>query len=181
MHCFLAMAFAVQGGLGGEPGNEAHGGYTFCGLAALVLLNETRALDISRLEAWLVQRQAAIEGGFNGRTNKLADGCYSFWQGAAFSLLKGALTEKCPIQSCDSDGSSHHVEREEGRWDAVVEGGMEGADTDIDAGTPTGCACNMQEMSLRKHIAGDTGVRHSPVLHGTMFLTILRPADGSPE
>jgi protein farnesyltransferase subunit beta len=27
------------------------------------------------------------EGGFQGRTNKLVDGCYSFWQGALFSLV----------------------------------------------------------------------------------------------
>lgn len=31
-----------------------------------------------------------MEGGFNGRTNKLVDGCYSFWQGALFSLLQRA-------------------------------------------------------------------------------------------
>jgi len=29
-----------------------------------------------------------VEGGFNGRTNKLADGCYSFWQGGLFSILQ---------------------------------------------------------------------------------------------
>jgi protein farnesyltransferase subunit beta len=28
---------------------------------------------------WVFQRQAP-EGGFNGRANKLVDGCYSFWQ-----------------------------------------------------------------------------------------------------
>lgn len=28
---------------------------------------------------WVFQRQA-LEGGFNGRANKLVDGCYSFWQ-----------------------------------------------------------------------------------------------------
>ena len=33
-------------GLGGEPGNEAHGGYTFCGLAALVLVNKAYQLNL---------------------------------------------------------------------------------------------------------------------------------------
>ena len=33
-------------------------------------------------------RQMTKEGGFNGRTNKLVDSCYSFWQGSIFSLLK---------------------------------------------------------------------------------------------
>ena len=27
------------------------------------------------------------EGGFNGRTNKLVDSCYSFWQGSIFNML----------------------------------------------------------------------------------------------
>lgn len=31
------------------------------------------------------------EGGFQGRTNKLVDGCYSFWQGGAFPLLHSLL------------------------------------------------------------------------------------------
>ena len=36
---------------------------------------------------WLVNRQMSIEGGFNGRTNKLVDSCYSFWQGSIFNML----------------------------------------------------------------------------------------------
>ena len=27
------------------------------------------------------------EGGFNGRTNKLVDSCYSFWKGSIFNML----------------------------------------------------------------------------------------------
>lgn len=34
-----------------------------------------------------------LEGGFQGRTNKLVDGCYSFWQGGAFPLLNALLSE----------------------------------------------------------------------------------------
>jgi protein farnesyltransferase subunit beta len=30
------------------------------------------------------------EGGFQGRTQKLVDGCYSFWQGAVPALLRKA-------------------------------------------------------------------------------------------
>lgn len=30
----------------------------------------------------------SIEGGFQGRTNKLVDGCYSFWQGATFEVVR---------------------------------------------------------------------------------------------
>lgn len=32
--------------------------------------------------------QGLVEGGFMGRTNKLVDGCYSFWQGGLFPLLQ---------------------------------------------------------------------------------------------
>jgi protein farnesyltransferase subunit beta len=32
-----------------------------------------------------------LEGGFQGRTNKLVDGCYSFWQGAGLFCLLQSL------------------------------------------------------------------------------------------
>ena len=35
-----------EGGFGGCPGMEAHGGYSFCGVAALTLLNKTKLCDI---------------------------------------------------------------------------------------------------------------------------------------
>lgn len=34
--------------------------------------------------------QASFEGGFAGRTNKLVDGCYAYWQGAILPLLAQA-------------------------------------------------------------------------------------------
>ena len=40
-----------------------------------------------------VFRQMRLEGGFQGRTNKLVDGCYSFWQGGLFPLLHKVLYE----------------------------------------------------------------------------------------
>lgn len=38
-----------EGGLGGMPGLEAHGGYTFCGMAALVILGKEHMLDLKTL------------------------------------------------------------------------------------------------------------------------------------
>ncbi|PVV03940.1 hypothetical protein BB560_001571 [Smittium megazygosporum] len=32
-----------------------------------------------------------LEGGFNGRINKLVDGCYSYWVGSVFMILHRAL------------------------------------------------------------------------------------------
>ncbi|KAG6860443.1 hypothetical protein C0995_011083 [Termitomyces sp. Mi166 len=80
------------------PLGEAHGGYTFCALAAWVLLLSFRdhsdeklpSIDVGKLLRWLVMMQGnEIElGGFRGRTNKLVDGCYSWWCGGAFALLE---------------------------------------------------------------------------------------------
>jgi protein farnesyltransferase subunit beta len=38
-----------------------------------------------------------LEGGFQGRTNKLVDGCYSFWQGAALVLIQTLLAKETNI------------------------------------------------------------------------------------
>ncbi|XP_062857529.1 protein farnesyltransferase subunit beta isoform X2 [Trichomycterus rosablanca] len=80
-----------EGGLGGVPGLEAHGGYTFCGTAALVILGKEHMLDLKSLLRWVTSRQMRYEGGFQGRCNKLVDGCYSFWQAGLLPLLHRAL------------------------------------------------------------------------------------------
>ncbi|MEQ2290731.1 hypothetical protein AMECASPLE_006091, partial [Ameca splendens] len=80
-----------EGGLSGVPGLEAHGGYTFCGMAALVILGKEHMLDLKALLRWVVSRQMRFEGGFQGRCNKLVDGCYSFWQAGLLPLLHRAL------------------------------------------------------------------------------------------
>jgi protein farnesyltransferase subunit beta len=149
---WLLRCQTYEGGIGATPGEEAHGGYTFCGaaraprgnappkpplrappprlfplepargrsrhailhsmpacthsgrfaashlapasfsgLAALVLLSQAHRLRLPALVAWLCQRQMAHSGGFQGRTNKLVDACYSFWQGGAFPLVQTIL------------------------------------------------------------------------------------------
>lgn len=84
---WVASCQTYEGGIGGEPGNEAHGGYAFCGLAALVILQRTDLIDLDAMLKWAVSRQMSYEGGFQGRTNKLVDGCYSFWVGGLFPIL----------------------------------------------------------------------------------------------
>ncbi|CAN4082457.1 unnamed protein product [Withania somnifera] len=84
---YILSCQTYEGGIAGEPGAEAHGGYTFCGLATMILINEVNRLDLPRLIDWVVFRQG-VEGGFQGRTNKLVDGCYSFWQGAVAFLIQ---------------------------------------------------------------------------------------------
>ena len=88
---WIARCQTYEGGFAGEPGLEAHGGYTFCGYAALVLLGKEGLIDNRRLLRWVTSRQMRFEGGFQGRTNKLVDGCYSFWQGGIFPVLHSAF------------------------------------------------------------------------------------------
>uniref|UniRef100_A0A7I4YVW8 Protein farnesyltransferase subunit beta n=1 Tax=Haemonchus contortus TaxID=6289 RepID=A0A7I4YVW8_HAECO len=83
-----------EGGFGGEPLTEAHGGYAFCGVASLVILDRYRLADSESLLQWLAKRQMRFEGGFQGRTNKLVDGCYSFWQAANFPLIDGEMARQ---------------------------------------------------------------------------------------
>ncbi|KZV55884.1 protein farnesyltransferase subunit beta [Dorcoceras hygrometricum] len=84
---YISSCQTYEGGIAGEPGSEAHGGYTFCGLAAMVLINDVHRLDLPSLINWLVFRQG-VECGFQGRTNKLVDGCYSFWQGGTAAIIQ---------------------------------------------------------------------------------------------
>lgn len=86
---FLLSCQTFEGGFAGTPYTEAHGGYTFCALAALyVTPQKFKNVDMSSLLRWLGARQLHVEGGFSGRSNKLVDGCYSFWIGASFALVE---------------------------------------------------------------------------------------------
>ena len=53
-----------EGGFGGVPGMEAHGGYSFCGLAALMLMNKAQLCNTENLLKWAANRQMRLEGGF---------------------------------------------------------------------------------------------------------------------
>jgi len=101
---YLLSCQTYEGGFGGEPGNEAHGGYNFCALAGLIILGEGHRCNIQAQRRWLLSMQTRLEGGFRGRTNKLVDACYSYWQGAAFSLL--ALLEAGLTDTGDCYGQS---------------------------------------------------------------------------
>ena len=53
-----------------------------------MILKQAHRINLDRLQHWLLQRQMRVEGGFQGRTNKLVDSCYSFWQGSAVALVQ---------------------------------------------------------------------------------------------
>uniref|UniRef100_H3HAT3 Protein farnesyltransferase subunit beta n=1 Tax=Phytophthora ramorum TaxID=164328 RepID=H3HAT3_PHYRM len=92
---YVLSCQTYEGGFGGEPDNEAHGGYAFCSVAALYILEAVGQIrDLPGLLHWLANRQMPFEGGYQGRTNKLVDGCYSFWQGAVPALLADVVRER---------------------------------------------------------------------------------------
>lgn len=99
---YIASCQTFEGGFGAEPFNEAHGGYSFCALAALRILNSVSTIDVEALQSWQARRQMGFEGGFCGRTNKLVDGCYSFWLGGAVAVLDGWFREN-DVGSEDND------------------------------------------------------------------------------
>ncbi|KAI5189605.1 protein farnesyltransferase subunit beta [Nematocida sp. AWRm77] len=82
----IQKAQTYEGAFGSAPGEEAHGGYTYCALASLKIL-EKPVPNQALLQEWLTDRQNRFSKGFNGRTNKLVDACYNFWVGACFKML----------------------------------------------------------------------------------------------
>lgn len=116
------------------PLGEAHGGYTFCAIASWVLLTPffesghtgNPQINMKTLLRWLVYVQGteAELGGFKGRTNKLVDGCYSWWCGGAFALLEAlgvggsenAVRGLGPIAD-DQGGNGNELEGE--TWDDI--------------------------------------------------------------
>lgn len=84
---YILKCISFDGGIALLPGQEGHGGSTFCGIASLVLMGRLDALSINQerqLKYWCVSRQV---GGMQGRPNKLEDTCYSYWIGGTLSLL----------------------------------------------------------------------------------------------
>lgn len=112
------------------PLGEAHGGYTFCALASWIMLQPyldlypqrapRPAINYRSLLRWLVHLQGGqIElGGFKGRTNKLVDGCYSWWVGGCFALLASRGIGGGHGHDVDPGSDIH----DEGPWDDDVDG-----------------------------------------------------------
>jgi len=106
---WVASCQTYEGGFGACPGAEAHGGYSFCGYATLLLLNRESICDRESLLRWTVNRQMTFEGGFQGRTNKLVDGCYSFWVGALIPLIQAVQRQKPTRDNQDINSQNHDL------------------------------------------------------------------------
>jgi len=90
---------------------EAHGGYSSCSILAHFLLASAnpaqdeasslgssfpKAIDVDAALRWsvLMQGEAIEAGGFRGRSNKLVDGCYSWWVGGGVPVLEELVRRK---------------------------------------------------------------------------------------
>lgn len=114
------------------PLGEAHGGYTFCGTASWAFLqpyiktsyrgsgNVKPEVNLKALLRWTVQMQgSSIElGGFKGRTNKLVDGCYSWWVGGCAGVVEGLIGEGVG-KSEDKAHATDVPTEPDGEWDDV--------------------------------------------------------------
>lgn len=96
----IASCQNFDGGFGAEPCAESHGGYTYCAVASLIMLNEAHKADLAKALEWCMSRQMDYEGGFNGRPNKIVDSCYTFWVGACIRILQQALGIEEEIVDC---------------------------------------------------------------------------------
>lgn len=75
-----------EGGLSGVPGLEAHGGYTFCGTAALVILGKEHMLDLKsllvrKLDIFLVRFSWYFEVLIQARTPPIVSNIYNHREG----------------------------------------------------------------------------------------------------
>jgi geranylgeranyl transferase type-2 subunit beta len=76
----------VDGGFGCTPGAESHAGQVFCCVAALSICQRLDLMKTKLLAWWLAERQVD-SGGLNGRPEKQADVCYSWWILSVMSIL----------------------------------------------------------------------------------------------
>ena len=88
---YVRSCITYEGGIALVPGAEAHGGSCYTAVASLALMGRIdEALGgeagVESLKSWCYGR-VHEEGGYNGRTNKDTDSCYSFWVGATLSML----------------------------------------------------------------------------------------------
>lgn len=83
---FILSCKNFDGAFGVVPGAESHAGQTFCCVGALAIVNAIHLIDQDLLGWWLAERQLPT-GGLNGRPEKLADVCYSWWVLSSLAAL----------------------------------------------------------------------------------------------
>lgn len=101
---YILRCLNKDGGFGTTPGDESHGGQTFCCVATMHLLDSLHLIpNVQRSLFFLANRQC-INGGLCGRPDKEPDSCYSWWIGSpTYIFLDYTL----------NGNNSHIIERDE--------------------------------------------------------------------
>jgi protein farnesyltransferase subunit beta len=162
---FLLKCQTYEGGFGGEPGNEAHGGYNFCALAALLILKSADRCDMAAQESWLLRRQVKLEGGFQGRTNKLVDSCYSFWQGAALAMCEIVKNNGSDVYDMEQY-LAHNCKNKEERGGVAT--GTTAATTTKDMVSPDGEIGSDLDLDLDIDLSDAVGIKKVDDTTGTL-------------
>lgn len=110
-------------------------------MAALQLVDrlDKATVDMDALLGWLARRQMSYEGGFCGRSNKLVDGCYSFWQGGAMAIVSA---------------THHNLTTEEGKdpWLPAATPNASSSEESSPAGAPLSYALLFDKPMLQRYI-----------------------------
>ncbi|WVR09083.1 hypothetical protein IAU60_006144 [Kwoniella sp. DSM 27419] len=149
---------------------EAHGGYTSCSLNSHFLLSSIplpgsgsafpEAIDADAALRWSVLQQGeAIEGGgFRGRSNKLVDGCYSWWVGGGIPVCEELVRRAKEERRRHSGKAKSRIE--------VVDGDDKEEDWEDVAPTPPSFnRVALQEFTLmaaQQEPGGSGGLRDKP-------------------
>ncbi|KAL7750206.1 CAAX farnesyltransferase (FTase) subunit beta [Sorochytrium milnesiophthora] len=110
MYAFLMSVKQPDGSFIMHTGGETDVRGTYCALVVAHLLNIVTPELVRNCADFVQRRQMAMEGGFQGRPNKLVDGCYSFWVGGLFPLLRAARSRQAP--AADATGGDYLYDRE---------------------------------------------------------------------
>ena len=84
---YIASCQNLDGGFGSMMGAESHAGQVFCCVGALSIAKSLHTIRHPDLLGWWLAERQCDSGGLNGRPEKQADVCYSWWILSVLSIL----------------------------------------------------------------------------------------------
>lgn len=84
---YIASCQNMDGGFGSMKGAESHAGQVFCCVGALSIANSLDMIRHPNLLGWWLAERQCDSGGLNGRPEKQADVCYSWWILSVLSII----------------------------------------------------------------------------------------------
>jgi geranylgeranyl transferase type-2 subunit beta len=84
---YIASCQNMDGGFGSMKGAESHAGQVFCCVGALSIAKALDKIQRPDLLGWWLAERQVDSGGLNGRPEKQADVCYSWWILSVMSIM----------------------------------------------------------------------------------------------